>query len=417
MNRSITSVKQAEEFFHGLVPNARSYAADGLTLRRMWPLLAAVGNPHLHVKALHVAGTSGKTSTAYYAAALLNASGQKVMLTVSPHLSDMRERLQIDGEVINEEMFCSYLSEFLGKIDIDASKPSYFELLMVFVLWVCVKEKIDYVVLETGLGGLLDSTNVVRREDKVCLLTDIGLDHTEILGETLEEIAAQKAGILHKGNIALTHRQPDQVLTLFREYAESVGAHLTVLENEVIAKNSHLESFQNRNYTLAMEACRYIAERDKFDLKTIDPARIKVPGRMEILKTPHGELILDGAHNEQKMQAFSKSLQLQHPDEKVHFLLAMKKGKDISAVMRLLKPRCASMTVTLFSGLQDAPFTAYPPESLATAARNAGITDVEAVEDSLKALEIFLNKDGIKVITGSLYLIANLRQNIIERIS
>ena len=204
---NIVNIDQAIAELQKYVPAVARYSGDDMTLDRMWPLLSAVGNPHKKLKTIHIAGTSGKTSTSYYIAALLKASGQRTGMTVSPHVDSITERLQIDGSPVSDDLFCSYLSEFLDLItDVDP-QPSYFELMIAFVLWVFARENLDYVVLETGMGGLFDGTNVVTRSDKICVITDIGLDHTQILGNNVEQIAAQKAGIIHKGNHVFTYKQ------------------------------------------------------------------------------------------------------------------------------------------------------------------------------------------------------------------
>lgn len=414
MAPSISTVTEAEEFLRSLLPNSKLYKSDGLTLDRMWPLLKAVGNPHEKVRAVHIAGTSGKTSTAYYVDAFLRASGKKTVLTVSPHLSDVRERLQIEGKPISEDLFCEYLNQFLQYIDIDKEKPSYFELFIVFVLWVSMQEAVDYVVLETGLGGKLDSTNVVTRSDKVCVLTDIGFDHTEILGNTLPEIASQKAGIMLSGNVAFTHQQPEEVLDVFRCRAEDVDAKLHVIEPQKIDSDSSVELFQQRNLALAKAACQHIAERDGFELALFDTKRLKVPGRMELIEADNGSLILDGAHNQQKMQVFAESFKAKFPGKQAHFLIAMKQGKDMDGVMEVLQPLCASLLVTSFQGVQDAPFSATDPRDLAKSAQKHGISNVEIFEDQNAALKALQRKEGVKVITGSLYLIANLRRLLVR---
>ena len=167
------------------------YSRTAYTLDVMKALMEHLGNPQNQLRVLHVAGTSGKTSTAYYCAALLKEAGKKVGLSVSPHVDTVNERLQINGQPMPEAEFCKVLSEFLDVVAESGIKPSYFELLVAMTYWEFARQKVDYAVIEVGLGGLRDGTNVIERADKVCLITDIGLDHTEILGHTLTKITGE----------------------------------------------------------------------------------------------------------------------------------------------------------------------------------------------------------------------------------
>ena len=148
---NIPSIEQAEAILKTYVP-AVSRTGDDQSLERMWPALAKLGNPQDALKIIHIAGTSGKTSTAYFIASLLQTKVKKVGLAVSPHVDSITERIQIDGKPIADKSFCDYLGEFLELID--EFELSYFELLIVFTFWVYSREKMDYVVLETGMGGL-----------------------------------------------------------------------------------------------------------------------------------------------------------------------------------------------------------------------------------------------------------------------
>lgn len=160
----------------------------------------------------------------------MRLSGAKVGLTVSPHIVSIAERVQINGLPLDEESFCRYMSEFLQKIeDSKFGTPSYFEVMMVFALWVFDKEAVDYVVVETGLGGLHDSSNICRREDKIFVITDIGIDHTHVLGSNIESIAWQKAGIVAPGNHVIMHSQSQVVTGVVAEEVRKQHATLEVL--------------------------------------------------------------------------------------------------------------------------------------------------------------------------------------------
>jgi dihydrofolate synthase/folylpolyglutamate synthase len=192
-----TSIAEVEKALERLVMIASKTTGRDITTARTLEIAGLVGNPQDHLRVIHLAGTSGKTSTSYYIAGLLKAGGMKVGLTVSPHVTAITERVQINNIPLSETEFCRYMSEFLPLVTADEERlPSYFEVMMVFALWVFDKSNVDYAVVETGLGGLHDSSNICRRTDKICIITDIGVDHTHVLGDTIEKIATHKAGII-----------------------------------------------------------------------------------------------------------------------------------------------------------------------------------------------------------------------------
>jgi len=307
----ISSISQAEDVLQKYVPNVKSYNGDDMSLDRMWPLLEAVGNPHEKLRAIHLAGTSGKTSTAYYIAALLGTSGKKIGLTVSPHVDSITERVQINGKPITDKAFCEDFGKFIDLIKEVSINPSYFELMIVFVLWEFEKQGVDYAVIETGLGGLFDSTNVLTAPNKVCVITDIGIDHTNILGSTLSEITEQKAGIIHDDNAVYMYQQSAEIMGQIHQRLKQKHAKLQIIDNQIkpqFAKNLQfgiLPKFQRRNWSLAQVVAEAIAKRDKFTITSeINPLTVVVPGRMEHSSLPDDSiLIMDGSHNKQKMTA------------------------------------------------------------------------------------------------------------------
>ena len=158
-------------------------------------LLAHFGNPHDKIKTVHIAGTNGKGSVAHILAACLQENGFEVGIFTSPHIKDFRERIKINGELIEEQNVIDFVHQFqLAELELD---PSFFELTTAMAFWYFEKRQVDIAIIETGLGGRLDATNVITPE--LCIITNIGLEHTEYLGDTLAEIAGEKAGIMKKG--------------------------------------------------------------------------------------------------------------------------------------------------------------------------------------------------------------------------
>jgi dihydrofolate synthase/folylpolyglutamate synthase len=319
----------------------------------------------------------------------------------------LTERLQFDGEPVSEEEFCDLFQQFIDAMgsDFDAS---YFELLIVFVLWAFAKKGVDYAVVETGLGGLHDGTNVCRRADKVCVITDIGFDHQHVLGATLPEIAAQKAGIIHKGNHAFMYEQASDVMQQIEQRVESVGANLHLVHPEMLT-DSLLPTFQQRNWGLALSAFDYVATRDslrRLDLHELHKTQGEVPGRMQLLRVRDMDFVFDGAHNEQKMRAFVTSFQDRYPNVKVPILLAMKHNKDYVKAIELLEPIALSVYCGGFSASQDMYITSVEPEVLVAACEKAGIKNaqiVRSIEDGIRKLLDL--KQKLAIVTGSFYML------------
>jgi dihydrofolate synthase/folylpolyglutamate synthase len=417
----INSLFEAEQVLEAYMPLAHAIIGKDLSLERMRPLMEAVGNPEKRLKVVHVAGTSGKTSTAYYAAAILSASGKKVGLTVSPHMDYISERVQIHGAPLDEATFCAQLTAFLKLVERSGVQPTYYEVLMAFAYWYFDKAGVDYAVIETGLGGLHDGSNVAERPDKVCIITDIGYDHMHILGNTIAEIAAQKAGIIHSENHAFMHMQSDEVMNVFSKYCSDQHAYLhsgseNTPQHFPQSDLSTLPLFKQRNWVLAHEACCYVATRDAFIMPTSEKLRSTlltyVPGRMDEVNMYGTTVVMDGAHNEQKMASFVESFKMLYGNRPVVVLFAMIQTKDYASVLKyvqLLTDTIVCTRVNPSGGLKKGA----EPDLLAIEARKAGIKNVSANVDQKQALNDALQlmpENGVLVITGSLYLLSHVRQ-------
>ncbi|MFT4532281.1 MAG: dihydrofolate synthase/folylpolyglutamate synthase [Candidatus Saccharimonadales bacterium] len=415
----IKSIEEAEKVLKSFIPKVAKYTGDDMSLTRMWPMLAAVGNPHQNLKVIHIAGTSGKTSTAYYMSALLVSAGHKVGLTVSPHVDSIKERLQINTQLLSDDEFSGLFDEFMGLTDFDALSPSYFELMIVFVYWALNRLGVDYAVIETGLGGLVDGSNVAQREDKVCIITDIGIDHVQVLGSDISGIAEQKAGIIHADNTVFMYSQSSSVMSSVRSRVNRVGAALHEFDQATVEASSQndiakLPSFQKRNWLLAKEAFQFIATRDSFDTGDSRGAMdVVVPGRMQQYERPDGSLlIMDGAHNKQKMNAFVSSFTEKYPGVKATILLSFKKGKEFEGAIDALSEIVSDLIITTFNTSQDMPAVSQDPEVVLRYCRTKGIyCSVET--DNSKALELLLSSGSkMKIITGSFYLLSEIRSQL-----
>lgn len=386
------------------------------TLDAIRALLAHLGDPQQRLRVLHVAGTSGKTSTAYYAAALLAASGKTVGLSVSPHVDTVNERLQINGAPLPETEFCAVLGEFLDLVADAPVTPSYFELLVAMAYWQFAEQGLDYAVMEVGLGGLLDGTNVVDRADKVCLITDIGLDHTEILGDTLGKIAAQKAGIIQDNNAVFMYRQGSEVMESVALAVQAHGAHLHELTDRDLIERPDLPLFQQRNLGLAVRAVDYALERDydeSLSSETIDrAAHTTVPARLERFVLGGKLVIIDGSHNQQKLHAMLGSLRQLYPDQSVAALCGFVRGNDErwQGALDELLPAVTQTIFTTFHSQQDLPKHSVVTEPLVQYAATKGYTNVRVEDNPAAAYELLMQcPEPILLVTGSFYLLNHIR--------
>ncbi|HSW79288.1 MAG TPA: Mur ligase family protein [Candidatus Saccharimonadales bacterium] len=393
------------------------------TLDRMRQLVEYLGNPQEKLKIIHVAGTSGKSSTSYYASALLSAAGCKVGLTVSPHVVDINERVQINNVPMPENDFCESLGTFIDKVNASAITPSYFELMIAFAFTEFVRQNVDYAVIEVGLGGLIDGTNVIAREDKISIITDIGYDHTNILGNTLHEIATQKAGIIMPGNHVFTYIQATEISDVIRAVCHQKTAQLHELHapEQIQPELSELPKFQQRNFYLAEQAVDFVLQRDGHGSLSNDQlakaAKFQVPGRMQIIDYKGKTLVLDGAHNGQKMAALIDSMQAKYPDKPVAALVSFVQNRDERWQHALdeLKPYVTHIIATSFDlGADDMPKKSMPADAIAAYLQNIGANyEIEPrLSDAVKKL---LNSpEPVLLVTGSLYpigLVEHLLQN------
>lgn len=425
--REIRSFDEANAALSPYVPLVAQLTGRDTTLDRIRPLMKLLGDPQNHTRVVHIAGTSGKTSTAYFMAALLRAGGKHVGLTVSPHVDSIAERVQLDGKPLSEERFCKSLAEFLEIVDQAPEKPSYFELLYAFSLWVFKRANVDYAVVETGMGGLHDATNVAGRADKLCIITDIGYDHMHILGHTLEAIAAQKAGIIHDHNPVIMYEQDGSIVNVVgkwcREHEATLMLATEAAERQALGSEftAGMPDFQRRNWLLAYRAYRFLAERDGsgggYGLPLLsseqlhDTQSVQVPARMDARTVKGKVVIMDGAHNEQKMATFLASFGQMYPGVKPAVLLALKEGKDSSNLGSLFAPLASELIITTFNTSQDLPARSIDPSELAKVFRHGGVQNVSAVSDQHEAYKKLLASSAkVCIITGSFYLLSQLRK-------
>lgn len=379
----------------------KSIFRDAKGFERSKQILEALGNPQNAHKAIHVAGTSGKGSVCYQIDAILRAHGKKTGLMVSPHVYDIRERIQINGKLLSKKKFLDLTNRLL--VELDNFSPSYFEALTCLGFLASAKEQLDYLVVETGFGGLWDTTNTITRNDKVCVINQIGYDHTAILGDTLEKIAVQKAGIIRKRSNIVYLNQDENVNHVIENHARKQHAKVIKVEKD--------DSYQKTNASLALSTVELLARRDgwKLNIKLAEQAitTVFIPGRYEKLIYKNYTVILDGAHNPQKLSALVQRLA---EDDLIPatFILAMGERKDWQACLEILKPIATRIIATeFFTEASDTPHRALSSTELAQACEKIGVTAL-AQPNPKSALKRALTFNEPIVVTGSFYLLGEV---------
>ena len=384
------------------------------TLKRTIELMDYLHNPQNKLRVIHVAGTSGKTSTCYYIAAMLNESGYKVGLTVSPHVDEINERVQVNMVPLVESEYCKQLTNFLGIVEKSGIKPSYFEILIAFGYWQFAKQKVDYAVIEVGMGGLLDGTNVVSRPDKICVITDIGLDHTNILGKDLKSIAMQKAGIILPSNHVFIHPQDRQIMEVVRLACKENNAKLQIVPDA--GSPPSLPLFQQRNWSLARAVAEHIAGPLKPAVVDASTKTI-VPARMEIIERQGKTIVFDGSHNQQKLQALEQSLKKKFPNQPIAALISFGQNKE-SIVINSLDAITDVTTHIIFTKFrigQDEYRTAINPKTLENLCKARGFRDTNVETDPVLAFKQLLKRpEQVLLVTGSFYLLNHVRPLILK---
>lgn len=439
----IESLSDVHRYLESLIPETskRKFPGD-FGLKRAAYLLNLAGNPQESIKVIHIAGTSGKGSTSYLISHLLQSHGFNVGLSISPYIIDLRERFQINNTFITEKKLCTYLHELIPFIEKTGQSqfgmPTYFEVVTALAFSIFSKSKVDYAVMETGMGGLYDATNTVHNENKIAVITKIGFDHMHILGNTLSKIAYQKAKIIHRNNLTISIEQKPQVQKVLDRVAEeektkviyirkgvnmqnvflnkkSVRFDYTYKQLEIADLEVHIPAlYQTENTSLALAVLQEISIRDHFQIKEEKVRKllkqVTIPGRLEIRTLKNKTLIIDGAHNPQKMQAFITSLKKLYPGKKFNFLLAFKKNKDYQHMLNYIFPLANHITLTSFKiKEQDLPHSATEPSIIKAYLNKKSYYSIDTTENPITAFQNEQKrKEEILVVTGSLYLISRV---------
>ena len=350
-------------------------------LGRMRALLKCLGNPHKAYPAVIVAGTNGKGSTSAMLTSILNEAGHRTAHYSSPHLVDIRERWTVGGQMIDSSLLDECIEELRA-----ASReivPTYFEALTLIAFLAFKRATCDMAVLEVGMGGRLDATNVVK--PVASIITPIAFDHMEYLGNTIRKIAAEKAGVIHRGAIVLTSNDDGDVLAVLRTRAGKFGCKFVHVTDE--HETPLHGAFQRRNAGLAARAAREL----KITAEAIERgiANTHWRGRLEKLQAGGKQVWIDGGHNAHAARAIAPFIEDNIPRPRT-LVFGIMSDKDVDAVKKTLFPLFDRIITT----------EPYPPRSM-PAAELGGIP-ISAPEDAFRAA-----LDGAEpsiVVAGSLYL-------------
>jgi dihydrofolate synthase/folylpolyglutamate synthase len=375
-----------------------------LGLERIIAVLAALGNPERAYRVVHVAGTNGKGSTCAMIEAGLRATGVRTGLFTSPHLIEPTERIQIDGTPVSPSDFeraFNIVHETAEKLDLDCH-PTYFETVTAMAFWLFREKKVETAVVEVGLGGRLDSTNVV--EPVLTVITPIDFDHEAYLGHTIEAIASEKAGILKPGVPAVFARQ--------RPDARAAELHVPVTRAEEFEiRDLHIDARGSRfsgivcplagehqvdNTVTAALALRVLG------VSTDGIAETRWPGRIEHV-SPNPDIILDGAHNPAGARALARYLERFYGSRRIWLVYGAMRDKAIDEVAGILFPIASELVLT-------APNTsrALRPEALAEFAGRGHIEPT--VETAINYARTNAADEDVIVITGSLFVVGEARR-------
>ena len=375
-------------------------------------ILETLGSPQNQIPAIHIAGTSGKGSTAYYATSLLNRAGYTTGTLVSPHIASVAERSLINEQTLHEQEYLHYFQAFANLCVAHNLHLSYFEFLTIFSFWLFKEMGVDYIIIEVGIGGRLDTTNVIFRSPTVRVITDIGLDHTELLGNTLTEIAQEKAGIIHQSDSVVMNRQASEIETIIRQHAESQHSQFSIASPIIDEFLKILPDFQQRNWTLAYRA---VEKRLALDKKPPLPkealkksVHITIPGRLEKRNVDGVNIIFDVAHNPQKIRALVDSLRKLYPDKKPIFVVAFGQNKQSSIAESLaIIDNLAQLTyATTFSANYGKNHRHVPPETIRHVMKSAVEIEHNTDKALTKAIKKVRQLDTYVVVTGSFYLVS-----------
>lgn len=397
-------------------------------LERIRTLLHALGDPQKELKFVHVAGTNGKGSVCAYLASVLRCAGYRVGLCTSPFLEDFRERIQVDGKLIPPEVLGELTELARPAAEAMEDHPTEFELITAVAMLYFRRCRCDIVVLEVGLGGALDASNVIDVPE-AAVITAMGMDHAAILGPTLGDIAAAKAGIIKPGGAVVSFGGCPEADAVIRERCREQGAQLTEVDfSRLRVVGTGLDGtdlefapygalhvplvglYQAKNAAVAITTVEVLEKRGwEISRRALEQGLASVcwPGRLEVVRRAGPVILRDGAHNAHGMAATVESLRALFPGKKLTILMGVMADKDVEDMLKLLAPIAGQV----FTVRPESP-RAMPAEELAALVNRYGVPAVPCagVAAGLQAAAEAAGADGAVCALGSLYLVGEVRR-------
>lgn len=427
---AITYIIERSGYDRGFVANP--FDAETIGLQRTSWLVAALGHPETVYPTVHIAGTKGKGSTAACLAAILTAAGLRVGVYSSPHLHTFRERIQIEQRPISKELFASLtaeiapLNEQLARDRPEWGEATAFEVSTALAWLAFARVGVDIALVEVGLGGRLDATNLLL--PAVSVITSISYDHTKVLGDTLSEIAREKGGIIKPGRPVVVGPQPDEARETLERLAAERGSRLLLAGRDwqtsgtsdsfILAgpwgsyhdlRVSLRGAHQVENAANAVAAAWLLTESGVVVPESAlrkGLAQVSWPGRFEIINE-RPTVVVDGAHNLDSVRRLAETLRAEYPNRPVTLILGIAGDKDVEGMLTMLAPLATRIIATSSHHPRAAR-----PERISAVANNLGVASTEAMSVA-SALERALQEagpDDLICVTGSLYAVAEARE-------
>ena len=413
--------EEALDFIH-----AADWKGSNLGLDRIRELCSRLGDPQKKLKFIHVAGTNGKGSTCAMLSAILTAAGYRTGMFTSPHLQRYNERFQINGEEISDEALCQAAESVKKAVEGMEDVPTEFERCTAIGLEYFAEEGCDIVVFEVGLGGRLDSTNVIDAPE-AAVITNLGLEHTEVLGDTIEKIAFEKAGIIKPGCSVVLYAQSPEAEGVVKQKAAECGCKVAVTDpsqekllsedvfgQKIDYKNRKdielrlIGTYQFNNCALVLETVDVLKERGwnipeeavREGLRTV-----RWPGRFEVLQR-EPLIILDGAHNPNGVQELAHCIERFLPGKKLRIVMGVMADKDHAQMIDIISPyaeRFVAMAPKYYRSMASDKLAAEIAERT-----GLPVTDAGDVETGVRTAKMMADTEHPVVIFGSLYQIGEI---------
>ncbi len=437
---SFNSFEQAEDFLLQTIDYEKltqyKYDTTSFDLSRMEEMMSFVGCPQKENRYVHISGTKGKGSTSIIIASILKELGLKTGLFTSPHLIYLGERMKVDGRMISKKTFVHLISKLKPYIDKTvlmnpALMPTFFEIITAIAFLYFEKKSVDISVLEVGMGGRLDSTNII--EPEVTVITPVGYDHMDKLGHTLDKIAYEKAGIIKKNTPVVSSIQEPEALSTITKISKEkksplylVGKDVLINDVKVIKRGGvygticEIKTWRNRykqlflpligrhqieNCATAIATIEVLSETGVIDTdsETIINAltKIKCPARIEVVSN-NPLIVLDTAHTDASMKILKESIQETLPYKNLILIIGLSSDKDIEGVLREILSIANNLILTRTGNPREAD-----PEQMAIIAKRfyqKEISIIEDIDEALNKAKMIADKDDLICITGSFFL-------------